>query len=203
MLQPPDVSANSEPGEARLSANALIVPQDQGVAAYDLVTGRPLWRAPTGQSPVVWVAPDQRIYALTYTANNTPDHLSALDAATGHTIWSKDVSPLPSLGLAPVGDGDVYLTTPTRTKLDESVIALDGSGAARWRFDGKSPYNSGDILASGGALYYIWQSPDAVDGVKQADVTYITSLSASDGSMRWQMALPGVNGDPVTPLLAP
>ena len=193
----------SAPNQAQLSGNAIIVPLEQSVAAYDLATGAPLWSAPLGQWPNIWVAPDQHVYTLTSAADGKGARLVALDGATGRSLWRQDISNMQWLGLTPAGGGDLYLTEPAPAKLDERVVALDGSGGARWSFDGRSPYNYGRILASGDHLYYIWQAPDGVDGANQADITYVTCLNTGDGATRWQMPLPGVNGDPIEPLLAP
>ncbi|HEX9038566.1 MAG TPA: PQQ-binding-like beta-propeller repeat protein [Ktedonobacterales bacterium] len=203
MIPLPASGVNSALGLAQFTANAIIAPQDQGVSAFELATGAPLWSAPMGQFPTIWVSPDQRVYALTDSANNTPDRLVALDGDTGNTIWSRDVSNLQGLGLTPGAGGQVYMTAPTGARFDESVVAVDARGADRWRHDGTSPYNSGILLQRGADLYYIWQAPNGVAAGNPADTTYVTLLNASDGSERWQTALPGLNGDAIAPTLVP
>jgi outer membrane protein assembly factor BamB len=189
-------------GLIQLDASAVLIPTDRALYAYDLASGAPRWSAAIDRNTTTWLAPDQRIYALSENANNTPDRLIALDGTTGKTLWSRDVSGLQSLGLSLGASGTLYLTEPTRAQLDETVVAMDARGGEQWRHDGPSPYNNGEILLSSGNLYYIWQAPNGVAGTNTADVTYVTCLSVTDGAVRWQTALPGVNGDPVGPLVA-
>lgn len=182
-------------------ASALFIPMGQAVAAYNLASGAVRWSMTIGMRPSLWVAQNHRVYAVSYTANNTPDRIVALDGTSGRTLWSRDVSKLQGLSLIPGAGDRLYLTEPTRAQLDETVVALDAQGNEQWRHDGHSPYNYGEILMSGNDVYYIWQAPTSTAS-NNPDSTFVTCLRASDGAVSWQTALPGVNGDPVGPLVA-
>ncbi|HEU0026562.1 MAG TPA: PQQ-binding-like beta-propeller repeat protein [Ktedonobacterales bacterium] len=187
-------------GQIVAAPGALIAPTGLGVLALDPATGAARWSAALGDEPQLVRVAGQTIYAVSWTSNNTPDRLYALSATNGRQLWSRDVSKLVSLGLLPGAGNQAYLTEPTRSRLLESVVALDQRGGDRWRFDGVSPYNSGIILASGDALYYIWQASPTGDN--PTDTTYVTRLRATDGAALWQTPLPALNADPVAPLLA-
>jgi outer membrane protein assembly factor BamB len=186
-------------GQIVAAPGALIVPTGQGLLALDPTTGATRWSAALGGEPRPLRVAGQTIYAVSWTSNNTPDRLYALRAADGRQLWSRDVSKLVSLGLLPGAGDQIYLTEPTRSRLLESVVALDQRGGDRWRYDGQSPYNSGAILTSGDALYYIWEASQA--GANPTDTTYVTRLRVTDGAALWQAALPALNADPVAPLL--
>jgi len=166
------------------------------LVALDVATGQQKWASdlgvPARSAPTT---ADGRVFVITI-----DDRLLAYSAADGRQLWSRDVSKLVSLGLLPGAGNQAYLTEPTRSRLLESVVALDQRGGDRWRFDGVSPYNSGMILTSGDALYYIWQASPTGDN--PTDTTYVTHLRVTDGVALWQTPLPALNADPVAPLLA-
>jgi outer membrane protein assembly factor BamB len=189
-------------GQIIAGAGAIFAPTGQGVIAFDPASGAIRWRAGLADEPRLVRVAGQTVYALSWTSENTPNRLSALSASNGRLLWSRDMSKLQSLGLISGAGDQVYLTEPTRARLLESVVALDSHGGDRWRYDGQSPYNYGQLLASGATLYYIYQVQQAGVSDNPTDTTYVTRLRATDGAALWQTPLPAYNADPLSPLLA-
>lgn len=181
---------------------------EEVVSAFDLASGKPLWRA-SYQAPFkknqyavqmakgpfsTPLAADGRVFTLGVTAV-----LSAFDASTGALRWRKDfskeidtsklftgtaMSPIIANGLliVHVGDDD-----------GGALRAVDpATGAEKWALPGHGPGYSSPVLVGSGPRQLVTMTDKAV-----------VSVSVATGSLLWSLPFPDEwNENIVTPVLA-
>jgi glucose dehydrogenase len=153
------------------------------VSAIDRVTGKTRWQNPGNGfniGPFGVAFADGRVFAL-----HGATGVMALDATTGHTIWTKDVTKTKSEGVdiqPTVFDGTVYFATVPispggiYTGGDRGTIwALDAeTGVPRWHFD---TVDSPDL----------WGNPKVNSG---GGAWYAPAIDPSRGVIYWGIANP-------------
>lgn len=147
-----------------IARDRVIVQNDQQqgsfLAAYDLATGKQLWRTgrdefPSWSTPLVVRQGDRTLVVTT-----SPAAVRASDAATGKEVWHMDDDAqvrVPS----PVAFGDLVIVTggyPPGGRPISAVPLASTKGVSReklaWRIDRGSPYTSTPLVYDG-VLYVV------------------------------------------------
>lgn len=167
--------------------------EQEAVTAYDLVTGKQIWRqaydAPYQMNPAATthgkgpkstpLAYRGHIYTLGISGT-----LSALDAADGGVLWRKDftrefpeTSPDFGAAMSPIGEGNLVIAHVGGNK-NGALSAFDAvSGAVKWTWKGDGPAYASPVVATlGGTRQLVTQTQSRVVG-----------LSIADGSLLWEM----------------
>ena len=160
--------------------------RQQFVMAYDVATGKQVWKTPTGKSfeeehgngprgtPTVDGA---RLYAVA-----TDGTLVCLETATGKQVWSLNFAerfggrmPRWAYSESPLVDGDRLIVTPGGR--GAAVVALNkNTGALVWKSqDDSAGYSSAVTLDIGGTHALALLTGDAAIG-----------LDAKDGALLWR-----------------
>jgi outer membrane protein assembly factor BamB len=168
------------------------------VLAVNATTGRPVWNwsAPTHPQVMAVTASAGTVIAATGHTSNTPaamplvDHLTALDAATGHQLWT--------LALADHGDGQsvpaaITGNTVIVTQANGTVQGTDAkTGTPRWK-DPLPPTchpNTQDPASSPiAAILTAASDPTILYQCAHADE--LTALTPATGALRWTWRAPG------------
>jgi outer membrane protein assembly factor BamB len=148
---------------------------DGVVSAFDLATGRRLWRTPTrppkDRSTNVGggvAASVSYVWAATGRAE-----VLAMDAATGKVLWRQPLG-APARSAPTAADGRLYVTT-----LDDKLLAFDaGTGAPGWSYSGGSLVQTTLLSAS---------SPAVADGFVVAGFSSgdIAAVRVDTGAFVW------------------
>jgi outer membrane protein assembly factor BamB len=130
--------------------------KDSYVAAYDLDTGKELWREPRDELPS-WATPlIARTGSRTEVITNGARFFRSYDAATGKELWR-----LPDAGTevkvpTPVVAGDLFILTGGYPSAGRPISAVrqggSGSLSPSWRVPNGSPY-TGTPLVYDGIVY--------------------------------------------------
>jgi outer membrane protein assembly factor BamB len=168
------------------------VGEDEALTAYDLATGKQLWRqsyaAPYEMNPAARshgkgpkatpIAHEGRVFTLGIAGT-----LSAFNAADGRVLWRKDfkeypaTSPAFGTAMSPAVDGNV-LIAHVGGNGNGALTAFDvATGAVKWSWKGDGPaYASPIVTELAGVRQVITQSQSNVIG-----------LSRADGRLFWQI----------------
>lgn len=161
-----------------------------GVVAFDLASGRQLWRTRTSSPVRGGPALDGDTVAIAQLDGT----LLVLDAATGALRWTRDLGK----GIAPEA-GNVFappaiaagtLVLGNRRKL----VALDGEGSERWSVDPIPDATYSQSLAA------VAIGEDAVVGVFHRELGGVIAWERATGKERWRMeglAATAINASPM------
>lgn len=159
-----DVEGNS--GPPVVAGDVLYAVVDGVVYAFGRDDGSVRWRSDTGVQvtgpPVVG---DARVYLA------SGDDVLAVDGETGRTSWQRTIGGTTPLRLGGVSDDGVYAWRNGR------LLALDGDGAVRWRFDTGRRSHLPLVTVGTGSIY-----------VPGRD---LLALDATDGAVEWRAPLQG------------
>jgi outer membrane protein assembly factor BamB len=140
--------------------NLVIVQNDRHknsfVAAYDLATGKEVWRTAHDEYPS-WATPTiARGSARTEVVTNGGKYIRGLDPKTGRELWRLSDSMTQVKVPTPIVSGDTIIVTGGWPPGGRPIYAirLGGSGelpqrAVAWRTDRGAPYTGTPILYSG------------------------------------------------------
>jgi|YNPNPStandDraft_1061719.scaffolds.fasta_scaffold00579_12 outer membrane protein assembly factor BamB len=154
-------------GSALIHQDMILAPTAGHDSLYAVsLTGKELWRFPTGQA--IWAQPvsdGERVYIASM------DHyLYAVRLVDHQQVWKKDLGA--ALVAAPVlADGTLYLGT-----LGNEMIAVSTDGEILWRYTTDGAIWSSPVLVEG-SLYF----GDAAGSIYAVDVT--------SGTGRWKIDL--------------
>ena len=172
----------------RLTADAVLVPTEEGLVAFERTTGALRWEAALGERANTPVLAGALAVVSTWDGS-----LIALDLARGTETWRL---PLPGGALGPAA-GDAHLVVTTWSAVDGSgagMVAVDpATGRQRWAADLPPGGVSGPGLvvpAGGGAPLAV-----AVAGDLAAH-----ALATDTGAERWRAGLEGAGSPEVRPL---
>lgn len=180
--------------------------EDEVIGCWDAVTGEPRWRRsypvpcslPYGKGPrSTPTVDDDRLYTVGATGV-----LHCLRAATGETLWRKDLlqeykadNLLYGTSFSPLIEGNLLLTNPGGPN-GQSIVAFDKhSGSEVWSsLDDKAGYSSPIAVTAAGVRQLIFFTGVA-----------LVSLAPADGKLYWRfdwdtfggnnVATPIVHGD--------
>ncbi|MBI5834946.1 MAG: PQQ-binding-like beta-propeller repeat protein [Armatimonadetes bacterium] len=216
--------ADAEPGQHLLRAEAKIGDR-VCLASADLLVHVPgaagaRWRAlPGGSFRAVPAMAPGRVYVA-----SLGGQVSALDLATGRTLWQTRL-PGEVIGGPLLAGGRVIV--PTTTGL---LVALDPAGAIAWRYDANAPLTATPTLAADrlvigaadGSVHcvgldgkpvwhrpvadYSIESPIAASGGRLflgAWDTFIRGLNAADGAELWKAVCEGSTNRPAAKYYSP
>lgn len=139
------------------------------LVAIDLETGRERWTAPLADGAVFWPTPPAVVDETVYQGGV---ELTALSAADGEQLWSKDFGNAVT-GPPTVTDDACYVPLG-----DGTVAALDRDGTKRWR----QPVEYG---GRGSGMEFV-TSPAVADGsLYVTNAFQLTALDAETGSAHW------------------
>jgi outer membrane protein assembly factor BamB len=158
-----DPSYEWGPASSPVIADGLVVVQndrykDSFLAAYDLATGREVWRSTREELPS-WSTPTVvRVNGQSVVVTNSPRKIRGHDLKTGRVLWSL-VDPQGEVKVStPVAAGDLVIVTggyPPGGRpiyairaLAEGEIPSSGGGLA-WRVDRGSPYTGTPVVYEG------------------------------------------------------
>lgn len=144
---------NHDAAPVLTGAQVVLTSRNRSLAAFDIASGKLLWRhdKTTPCAPTLSAA-DGLIYFSGGLAG-TADTLTALDAATGVTVWKRTLGTSGNQcgTVTAVANGTVV------TGLESDLLAFDAkSGAAKWtRTVGnrKQPVALGQLVVTGGVIY--------------------------------------------------
>lgn len=166
---------------------------DEVVSAFELQTGRALWReaypAPYRLNPAATshgmgpkstpVLADGKLYTL-----GISGILSGWEGATGRRLWHKDftgelkeTTPLYGVAMSAVVEGDL-LIAHVGGHGQGALMAFDrATGSVRWSWTGDGPgYASPVVVELGGTRQVVTQSQDHLVGVAAADGKLLWSV---------------------------
>lgn len=162
-------------------------PED-GVLAFDALTGRRLWRVSfysdagrdldVGASPVLLQVGGRDAVAV----GSVAGVFKLLDAATGAVIWSRDLvdgSAVHGLIASPAYDG-TSLFVPSASPPTGVLALAPGDGAIQWRQGTDQPVYSSPAAGNGVLVF----GTGAVFG--EVHVGSIVALSSRDGRVLWR-----------------
>lgn len=167
-----------------VAGNVVVVPMGNTLVAFQLATGKELWRGPKTQQGASVAADTGTVYVLAEDNN-----FYAFDAATGREKWKVGfVRGSGSCESAPVvRDGVVYVTGSVLVKAADAyqpasyyrhLFALDANtGKERWRYPATPVGNRGGICLTQPIV-----TADAFFAVAE---TTLYSLNLSTGRDRW------------------
>jgi outer membrane protein assembly factor BamB len=145
------------------------------VFAVDLATHQALWTDDLASNGINLALDGSTLYAV-------DGSLTALDAATGATIWSTALTPSGTDGGIPVIDaaGNIYLATESG-----AMDAYSPSGTLLWS-DALSEQGTFDPAVDGSTLYtLVNQASNDATGASND----LIALNTSDGSTLWETPL--------------
>ena len=133
--------------------------KDSFIAAYDVETGKPIWRTTRDELPT-WSTPLLvKMAARTELVTNGGKYIRGYDASTGREVWRLGDSATQVKVPTPVIAGDAVIVTGGYPGGGRPIYAIrpGGSGdvpasALAWRTDNGSPY-TGTPLAYDGIVY--------------------------------------------------
>ena len=181
------------------------------VIAFDLGTGKTLWRAALGDSyrghdgsrdgPIATPAVgDGRVFML-----GPRGLLLALDAASGRELWRRDLTALPEVKAPTYGFGGSPILAGDRVVLQRGGALKSGLVA----FEARSGELAWTALLSdtkGDSPGYTMAAPAAFGGERQLVVTAhdrVFAVRAGDGTLAWSHALPESEEPMRAPLVLP
>jgi eukaryotic-like serine/threonine-protein kinase len=160
---------------------------DDGVLAFDVATGRPLWftsfhrdagrDVDVGATPIVFQSSGREAIAV----GSNAGVFKVLDAASGAVVWSRDLvngSAVHGLLASPAYDGSNFYVPSAGTPV--GVVALGaGDGKTRWTYDSGLPVYSAPAVGDGVLFFGIG------DVFGNPNVGGVVALSSRDGSVLW------------------
>lgn len=152
----------------------LYLGRDDGwLLAYDVFTGKMLWKdrfGPIPNQPAIWQG---KLYFGTF---DKPGSVYAVDAKTGHVIWRRQLSDQVESSMVVV-DGKVFTGCN-----DGTVRALDAlTGKVAWQYRAAGAVKD-SLAVDGGRVFF-----GAYGGT-------MYSLRASDGKVLWDTHTSGLSG---------
>lgn len=172
----------------RLTGDAVLVPTEEGLAAFDRATGARRWEAPIGERANTPVLAGAVAVVSTWEGS-----LVGVDLARGTEAWRFPL-PGPSLGAAAGGADVVVATWSSADGRGAGMVAVDpATGRERWAVDLPPGGVSGPGLvvpAGGGPPLAV-----AVAGDLGAH-----AVATDSGTERWRTALEGAGSPEVAPL---
>jgi outer membrane protein assembly factor BamB len=156
--------------------------RDSYLIAFDLSSGRELWRSPRDELPS-WATPlvHEHAGALTI-VTSSPRFVRGLDFATGRERW-RIADPDGQVKVStPVGAGDLAIVTGGYPPAGRPILAIRaGDGSVAWRHERGSPYTSTPLVYDG-LLYIV------------TDNGILSAYQVADGTRVYQQRLPPVAG---------
>lgn len=124
-----------------VAGDVVVLPTEDGLAAFDHSTGAPRWATPLPSMPLEPLVLGGSVYARTIDGT-----VVALDAWDGRERWRADVGAFGNFALAGPAGRRLFAAGTT------GLVALDAAtGAELWRWAGERVYAA--PLAADGALY--------------------------------------------------
>jgi outer membrane protein assembly factor BamB len=179
------------------------------LAAYDLASGKEVWRTPHDEYPS-WATPlAVRVGSRTVVVTNGGKHIRGFDAATGRELWRLSDNNTQVKVPTPVAAGDLVIVTGGYPSGGRPIYAIrpGGSGdlgkdAIAWQTDRGAPY-TGTPLVLDGILYVctdngILSAYDAATGARiyqQRISPEAAGFSASPISAGGRIYLASEDGD--------
>jgi polyvinyl alcohol dehydrogenase (cytochrome) len=160
---------------------------DDGVLAFDPMTGRPNWLfslyadgdrdLDVGASPVVFMLQGREVIAQA----TVEGMLAVMDARTGRVIWSRELvagSAVHGLLASPAYDGATLYVASASSPT--GLFAIDpADGSERWRHLTQSPVYSAPAAGNGAIVF----GTGGVFG--DLNVGSVEAVSAVDGALLW------------------
>jgi outer membrane protein assembly factor BamB len=171
---------------SRLTADAVLVPTEEGLLALDRATGAPRWEARIGERANTPVIAGGRAVASTWDGS-----LVAFGLADGRVAWRV---PLPGVALGPAsGDDRVVVTTwEAEHGAGAGALAVDpATGRQRWAV----PLPEGGVSGPG----MVAAAGERLAVVIAGDIA-AHALASDSGEERWSTPLEGAGSPEVVPL---
>jgi outer membrane protein assembly factor BamB len=155
-----------------IHGNAVIVQNDRYrdsyLIAFDLQTGRELWRSPREELPS-WATPLVHTQAAAPTiVTNSPRFIRGHDFATGRERWRVEDPEGQVKVSTPVAAGDLAIVTGGYPAAGRPITAIRVSdGSIAWRLERGSPYTSTPLVYDG--LLYIVTDNGILSAYQLAD----------------------------------
>ena len=156
--------------------------QDSFLIAFDLTTGRELWRSARDELPS-WATPlvHEHGGALTV-VTSSPRFVRGLDFATGRERWRIPDPDGQVKVSTPVGAGGLAIVTGGYPSAGRPILAIRAAdGSIAWRHERGSPYTSTPLVYDG-LLYVV------------TDNGILSVYQIADGTRVYQQRLPPVAG---------
>jgi outer membrane protein assembly factor BamB len=182
--------------------------KDSFLAAYDLASGRELWRSAHDELPS-WATPTVvRRGGTTQIVTNAGKYIRGFDPATGRELWRLSDNLTQVKVPTPIASGDLVIVTGGYPPGGRPIYAIRsggsgelGSNALAWRTDRGAPYTSTPLLYEG-LLYVVTDNgilsaydPASGQRVYQQRVGNAGGFSASPVAAAGRIYLSSEEGD--------
>jgi outer membrane protein assembly factor BamB len=151
--------------------------QDSFLAAYDLGTGKQVWRSPRDEWPA-WSTPAMLGAEL---VTNSPHFIRGHDPRTGKELWRIEDPQGQVKVVTPVVAGDLAIVTGGYPLGGRPIYAVRPGGKVAWRNENGSPYTPTPVIYDG--LLYVVRDNGVLStyDVKTGQRTYEQRIATGAG----------------------